>query len=582
MTRTPALTRIPALTRPPATCNRCKASKVAWVTPRVDYCYACLPGGPFTPPPCRQCGSGDYFCQGLCGDCHPLGPGHVGSCRGCLAWGVLRQHGSLCWQCRWWSTHYPSGRCLQCERASPVGESATCRLCWEQARLLQEPGRAVNLAAANAHGQQLFLANTLGGRRRSTPRLRPEPRRPAAGPFTHDPWRQLAVVDVEPDANLVKARALAAGGDLIGHCTAVVAEHAAAHGWSKRQRNDVIRSLRLLSVLQDTPGAKINATDVLQLPRYDGNIRSTLDVLAAADLLIDDRPTRVQTYFAARTGGLPAPMAEQLETWLEVMLNGSTTAPRQRSRDPQTAQIHILGIAPIIHAWAAAGHQSLAEITAADVRAALPPVGSHRTWAEYGLRSLFCTLKARKIIFTNPTRGMGTTGVNRTVPLPLDAARVRGALNSPDPVVAVAVALVAFHALTVQQVAGLRLTDIVDGRLHLAGRTIPLADPVRVRLAAWLDHRQRTWPGCINPHLIVSRLSAPRLIPVSESFPWRKIALSAQALREDRILAEIHATGGDVRRICDLFGITITAALRYDTTAALPGPAVAAQRVRRT
>jgi hypothetical protein len=474
------------------------------------------------------------------------------------------------------------GRCLQCDRESPTGESATCRLCWEQARLLQEPGRAVNLVAANTHGQQLFLANATG-KRRVTPRLRPEPRRPAAARFVPDPWRQLAIVDVEPDADLVKARALAATGDLIGHCTQVVAEHAAAHGWSKRQRNDVIRSLRLLSVLQDTPGGKINATDVLQLPRYDANIRSTLDVLAAAGLLIDDRPTRVQTYFASKTGGLPAPMAAQLETWLEVMLNGSSsTAPRQRSRDPRTAQIHILGIAPIIHAWAAAGHQSLAEITAADVRAALPPAGSHRTWAEYGLRSLFTTLKARKLIFTNPTRGMGTTRVNRTIPLPLDAARVRDALNSADPVVSVCVALVAFHALTVQQVAALPLTDIVDGRLHLEGRLIPLADPVRVRLAAWLDHRQRTWPGSINPHLIVSRLSAPRLIPVSEGFPWRKIALSAQALREDRILAEIHATGGDVRRICDLFGLSITAALRYDTTAELPGPTVAAQQVRRT
>ncbi len=560
------MTRTLALTRPPATCNRCKESKVAWVTPRVDYCYACLPGGPFTPPACSICGSGDYYCQGLCGSCHPLGPGHVGSCRGCLAWGVLRQHGSRCFQCRWWSTHYPHGVCLQCERPSPVGESATCRLCWEQARLLQEPGRAVDLVAANAHGQQLFLANTLGGRRRRTPRLRPAPRRPAAGPFTPEPWRQLVLVDVEPDADLIREQALTATGDLISHCRAIVADHAAAHGWSKRQRNDVVRSLRLLSVLQDTPGTRINATDVLQLPRYDGNITSTLDILAAAGLLIDDRPTRVQTYFAAKTGGLPPVMADQLETWLEVMLNGSSTAPRQRSRDPRTAQIHILGIAPIIHAWAAAGHQSLAEITPAQVRAALPASGSRRNWAEFGLRSLFSTLKARKLIFTNPTRGMRVTGVNRTVPLPLDTAAIRAGLNHPDPVIAVAVALVAFHALTVQQVAGLRLSDIVDGRLHLAGRDIPLAGPVRIRLAAWLDHRQRTWPGCINPHLIISRLSAPRLIPVSESFPWRKAGLAAQGLREDRILAEIHASGGDVRRICDMFDLSIDAALRYAPT----------------
>lgn len=39
--------------------------------------------------------------------------------------------------------------------------------------------------------------------------------------------------------------------------------------------------------------------------------------------------------------------------------------------------------------------------------------------------------------------------------------------------------------------------------------------------------------------------------------------MSTQAIREDRILDELHATGGDVRRICDLFGLTITGAARY-------------------
>ena len=38
-------------------------------------------------------------------------------------------------------------------------------------------------------------------------------------------------------------------------------------------------------------------------------------------------------------------------------------------------------------------------------------------------------------------------------------------------------------------------------------------------------------------------------------------------MREDRILHEARATGGDVRRICDLFGLTVEAAVRY-----LPAP----------
>lgn len=36
--------------------------------------------------------------------------------------------------------------------------------------------------------------------------------------------------------------------------------------------------------------------------------------------------------------------------------------------------------------------------------------------------------------------------------------------------------------------------------------------------------------------------------------------------REDRILDEIHATGGDIRRAADMFGLTIPPLLRYLAT----------------
>jgi hypothetical protein len=432
----------------------------------------------------------------------------------------------------------------------------------EQARFLQEPGRALNLPAANHFGQQLFLANMRYQRPRS-PRLGPPSRQQRRAAVTPVSWRQERLFEIATDPDLARQRALAADSELVDYCREIVREHAARHGWSNRQRNDVERSLRLLATLQATPGAKINASDVLQLPRYDGNVNSTLDVLAAAGLLLDDRTPPIERYFAGKADGLPAPIRAQLETWLEVMLSGSRTAPRQRSRDPQTIRIQILGIAPIIHKWAAEGHTSLAEITAEQVRAALPDSGSRRNFAEHGLRSLFKTLKARKLIFTNPTRGMPATPINDTVPLPLDTEAIRQALNSPDPAIALAVALVAFHALTSRQLRELKLTDIVDGRLTLAGRDIPLAAPVLVRLRAWLDHRARTWPATINPHLFISRVSAPRLTPVGKQFPWTQTKLTAQALREDRILQEIHATGGDIRRICDLFGLSVKAAMRY-------------------
>jgi len=148
---------------------------------------------------------------------------------------------------------------------------------------------------------------------------------------------------------------------------------------------------------------------------------------------------------------------------------------------------------------------------------------------------------------------------------------IRAELNSPNPAVAVAVALIAFHALTGKQVRELQLTDIVDGRLTLGGRHIPLAAPVLTRLAAWLDHRNRTWPASVNPHLLINRRNAPRLVTVGRAFPWKDTALRPQALREDAILLEIHANGGDVRRLCDLFGLSGEGATRYLRTVEHPG-----------
>ncbi|GAA2090609.1 hypothetical protein [Actinomadura alba] len=39
-----------------------------------------------------------------------------------------------------------------------------------------------------------------------------------------------------------------------------------------------------------------------------------------------------------------------------------------------------------------------------------------------------------------------------------------------------------------------------------------------------------------------------------------------QAIREDRILHEAHPTAGDIRRLADLFGLSINAAERYAAT----------------
>jgi len=51
------------------------------------------------------------------------------------------------------------------------------------------------------------------------------------------------------------------------------------------------------------------------------------------------------------------------------------------------------------------------------------------------------------------------------------------------------------------------------------------------------------------------------------------LGTAARVIRTDRILDEVIATGGDLRRICDLFGMSVAGAKRY--TAVLDHPDLA-------
>ena len=69
-------------------------------------------------------------------------------------------------------------------------------------------------------------------------------------------------------------------------------------------------------------------------------------------------------------------------------------------------------------------------------------------------------------------------------------------------------------------------------------------------------------------HLFVNKRSVYRGCPVGTR--WFRLAigsgLTPRQLREDRILSEAHANGGDVRAIYDLFGLSISVSSRYTYT----------------
>ena len=152
----------------------------------------------------------------------------------------------------------------------------------------------------------------------------------------------------------------------------------------------------------------------------------------------------------------------------------------------------------------------------------------------------------------------------------MDTPLLRDTVNSTQPVRAALGALIAFHALRPNEVRLLQLTDLHDERLRIGGRTILLAEPVRAKLRAWLDERARRWPNTTNPHLFINLHTAVRTCPTSREWITVTLGVSAQAIREDRILHEALATKGDVRRLGDLFGLTVAGAERYAHTTDQP------------
>lgn len=568
----------PGLTPPrnpprPKTCTECGARPVK--DARSKTCYACLPGGPVIPPPCRKCGSAeDYYSAGLCIRCHKYAPQVTGSCPDCYAWGTSREGSWLCRGCYSWRRNHPeTGDCGGCGRRVHL-KDGTCRLCWKQAELLHRAGDPLDPLAAARHGHQLFIADLFH---------RPGSARPKPPPALQQPrirsvaWCQAVLFDMPRDFSAGLRAGFRAPPDLelAGRLDVFAIDHAARHGWRKSLASRTRHAIRILLACQDTPGAAVKASQVVLLGQTGAPVRAVCEVLAQAGMLDDDRIPSIDTWFARAVRQLPEPMAGELRAWFEIMRDGSAVPPRCKPRNPDTIRLKLRWALPSLRAWAASGHASLREITREEVIVALPPSGTPRATAGAGLRSVFTILKAKKVVFTNPTAGIRTGSPETREPLPAAVSQLRQALAADDdPLRAAAAALLAYCGLEPRQLPRLLLIDIRDGRLHLPGRTVPLADPVLDRVAAWLDERQRCWPMTANPHLFINKQNATRTSAVQADWITKRLGTSAQTIREDRIPDEAQASRGDVRRLIALFGLSVEGALRY--TATVDHPAIAA------
>jgi len=552
---------------------------------RRRWCYDCKPGSKGRPLPCRRCGAtGDYWSEGLCRRCHPFAPQLPDSCRDCLAWGATRTLKWLCVACVSWRHLHPgTSECICCRRDLAVNEHKACRLCWLQTSFHQaQIGMPRDVLAVNRGGQQLWFANMSSFRNGYRPHPRRDYRRPtdrarppndgtgaegtAGGRAHHDPNQlDLFAYDRIEDP----ARRFGFGEPPSGRFAAMldqhVLDHAERYGWTERQRTRTRITLRVLQARHRIQAPPIKASDVLELSTYGLHIRLVLAVLDDNDLLLDDRVPPLHTWFPRQLAGLPEPMAGELATWYEILHHGSTTPPRSRPRHDVTIKTRTLWAMPTLRAWAEAGHRSLREITREDILAVLPAEGTPRVKLGAALRSIFTTLKRHRMLFVNPLARMRIGNLERRVPMPIDTARIRAGFDSDDPTTAAITALIGIHGLRPREAGALQLVDVRDNRVALPDRIILLAPATKARLDAYLAYRRQQWPASINPHFLVHTRSATTLEQVRVPWLTDKLGMSANTLRQDRILAEVHA-GGDPRRICDFFGVTIATAEHYAST----------------
>ena len=151
-----------------------------------------------------------------------------------------------------------------------------------------------------------------------------------------------------------------------------VTDHYPRHGWTRHSAQATAIGIRILHGLQDDPEAPIKASDTGLLQAIELPIPRVLEILAAMGHLQDDRAAAGETWFTAKTLGLPETIREELGIWFLVMRDGSTTPPRRKPRAEGSINTQFRSALPAIQTWVTNGTTSLRQITRDDVIAVLP------------------------------------------------------------------------------------------------------------------------------------------------------------------------------------------------------------------
>ena len=485
-------------------CPGCGQQRPVWLG---DRCERCKKRAAARAGACRDCGKQvARLWSGRCRSCDAKSREVTGACRDCGD--LTRLEYGLCRACRLFRWAHPPGTCPWCGRQQPIGKAGACRSCQCAARSIRK-------------------------RARDAPRPRQAPSSAVPPPL---------------DALVGYGQARGWAPDTLRQAWRAVTAVLASRAELGEPPWEAVRLRRLL-----------NERNLVAL--------RAIEFLTGQGLARPNPQAAFDQWLEARLAVLPVTVAAEVRTWVEALQGrGPRAGPARQDR---TVQGYLRILQAPLASWSAR-YESLRQVTTEDLTAELAPLtGATRLLALAAMRSLFGALKARRVLFTNPAAPLTGRRIQPPPVLPLDdglRAGLLGRLHGPaDRLI---VLLAAIHALRPAYICALTLDDVnlAAGTLLVSGRVRPLDRLTAGHLRAWLQARYARWPATANPHLLINQSTAGGLEPAGRSYVQaavRRVGITAQDLRADRLHDEAQASGGDPLRLAHLFGISDQAAIRY-------------------